>query len=325
MKKILLSFFLLLMIFQMNLMAQAKQPNLMVVPSDLYCTKHYYTLKFDNQGINEVMPDYDKALRSDENLRQVISKINEMIIDRGYTRDKIKSLEATLKKLKKNSAIINAATSKTSGAAVMESPLDIIKRSAKPDIVLDIYFSVKRNGPRRYVSFSLQGLDAYNSSVVASVSGDGTPVIDNSITTGVLLEEAVLQHLDNFMDQIQSYFDEMFEKGRMIKLHLKVWESSPVDLEEEYTVDGESKELNEIIDDWFFKNTVKGRYDIDDGSENMMEISARIPLYDDKNRPQDANRYSRKLVKFLKKAPFNLTIKKIPQGLGETWLFIGEK
>jgi hypothetical protein len=127
-----------------------------------------------------------------------------MIIDRGYTREKIKSLEATLKKLKKNSAIINAVTSKTSGAEVMESPLDIIKRSAKPDIILDIFFSTKRSGPRRYVSFSLQGLDAYNSSVVASVSGDGTPVIDNSITTGALLEEAVLKHLDNFMDQIQT-------------------------------------------------------------------------------------------------------------------------
>jgi hypothetical protein len=117
----------------------------------------------------------------------------------------------------------------------------------------------------------------------------------------------------------------MFEKGRMVKYHIKVWDSSPVDLEEEYTIDGESKELNEIIDDWFFGNTVKGRYDIDDSSENMMEISARIPLYDAKNRPQDASRYSRQLIKYLKKPPFNLIVKKIPQGLGETWLFIGEK
>ena len=325
MRKQLLLIILLSFVFYLSLFGQAKQPNLMVVPSDLYCTKHLYTMKFDNQGITEVLPDYEKALRSDENLRQVITKINEMIIERGYTRDKIKDLEATLKKLKKNEAIINAASSKTSGSAVMETALDIIKRTAKPDIVLDIYFSVKRKGPRRYVNFSLQGIDAYNSSVVASVSGDGTPVIDNSITTGVLLEEAVLKHLDNFMDQIQTYFDEMFKKGRMIKLHVKVWESSPVDLEEEYDYDGESKELNEIIDDWFYKNTVGGRYDIDDSSENMMERSARIPMYDNKKRPQDANRYSRKLVKFLKKAPFNLIVKKIPQGLDETWLFIGEK
>ncbi len=325
MKKVLLIFLFITISLPVFLLSQAKQPNLMVIPSDLYCNKHNYTVKFDNQGVLQVVPDYDKAFKNDENLRQVIAKINEMIIDRGYTRDKIKSLEATLKKLQKNTAMTNALSSKSSGSLVRESALDLIKRSAKPDIILDIFFSVKRNGPRKYVSFSLEGIDAYNSSVVASVSGDGEPVIDNSITVGKLLEEAVLHHLDNFLDQIQTYFDEMFDKGRMVKIHIKVWDSSPVDLEEEYTFDGEEKELNEIIDDWFVDNSVKGRYDIDDSSENFMEISARIPLYDDKNRAQDANRYARKLIKFLKKPPFNLTVKKIPQGLGEVWLIIGEK
>jgi len=305
--------------------SQAKQPNLMVIPSDLYCNKHYYTVQFENQGMTQKLPDYGKAFANDENLKQVVSKINEMIIDRGYTRDKIKSLENTLKKIQTDQAIINAATSKSSGAKVSETALDRVKRSAKPDIILDIYFDVKRQGPRKYISFNLQGIDAYNSSVVASVSGDGTPALNNSITTGALIEEAVLSHLDNFLDQIQSYFDEMFEMGRMAKFHIHVWDTSPVDMEEEYTYDGEDLELNEILDDWFADNAVGGRYDIEDGSETFMTVAARIPLFDERDRAMDANRYARKITKFLKAAPFELVIKRVPQGLGETWLFIGEK
>jgi hypothetical protein len=324
MRKYVLTLMLLNMI-AVGLFSQAKQPNLMVIPSDLYCNKHYYTMSFDNQGMTETLPDYQKALSSDENLKQVISKINEMIIDRGYTRDKIKSLENTLKKLKTDQAIINAASSKSSGALVSETPLDQVKRSAKPDIILDIYFDVKRQGPRQYISFNLQGIDAYNSSVIASVSGDGTPALNSSITTGALIEEAILSHLDNFLDQVQSYFEEMFEMGRTAKFHIHVWDSSPVDLEEYYDYNGEELELNEILDDWFADNAVAGRYDIEDGSETFMTVSARIPLFDDRNRAMDANRYARQITKFLKMAPFNLEIKRVPQGLGETWLFIGEK
>ena len=45
-------------------MAQAKKPRLMVVPSDIWCKEHGYVMKFNNQGTEEVIPDYNKAVSS---------------------------------------------------------------------------------------------------------------------------------------------------------------------------------------------------------------------------------------------------------------------
>ena len=39
-------------------MGQAKKPTLMVVPSDAWCKEHRYEQAFDNQGTQEMLPDY---------------------------------------------------------------------------------------------------------------------------------------------------------------------------------------------------------------------------------------------------------------------------
>jgi len=320
MRKIIISAILILMASQM-LRAQAKQPKLMVMPADIYCNRLGYTYEFDNQGRAETVSDYENLFKNDENSRQVISKINEMILDRGYT--KLALLESTLKGLKQRGAEENALRSKGSDAGLKQSPVDIIKSVAKADIIIDVDFSIKKMGPKKYIHFNLQAYDAYSNQPVGNASGDGAPGF--SITPGALIEEAVLSHIDNFLDQLQKHFDEMFIQGRKCVFEIKVWQDADDDLESEYTVDGEELELGEIIDDWFAKNSVKGRYDNIDGSENFMKIEARIPLYDEKNRPQDAKRYIRKLRKYLKGAPFNLRMKTYNRGLGEAWLIIGGK
>jgi hypothetical protein len=52
-------------------------------------------------------------------------------------------------------------SSKSSGAALAESPLDILKRTAKADIIMQLTYTVNTQGPKKYITFILQGLDAY--------------------------------------------------------------------------------------------------------------------------------------------------------------------
>jgi len=301
--------------------AQAKQPKLMVLPADIYCNRYGYTYEFDNQGRIETVSDYENLLKNDENVRQVISKINEMILDRGYTE--LALLESTLRGIKQRSAEENAMRSKDNDAPIKESPVDIIKNTAKADIIIDIDFDIKKSGAKKYIHFNLQGFDAYSNQPVGSVSGDGPP--GYSATVGALIEEAVLSHLSNFLDQLQNHFTEMFDIGRKCVFQVKVWGDADVDLESEFTYGGETLELGEFIDDWFADNTVKGRYNLEDSSENFVRLSARIPLYDSKNRAQDAKKYLRELRSYLGQPPFNLTMKVYNRGLGEAWLIIGGK
>ncbi len=320
MKKTILTILLALVANQM-IWSQAKQPKLMVMPADIYCERLGFTYEFDDQGRAVTVSDYENLFKNDEQSRQVISKINEMILARGYT--KIALLEAELKGLKQRGAEENAMRSKQSDAGLKESPIDVIKSRAKADIIIDVDFSIKKMGAKKYIHFNLQAYDAYSNQPVGSVSGDGAP--GYSITPGALIEEAVLSHLDNFLDQLQKHFDIMFEQGRECVFEVKVWEDSDEDLESEYTKDGEELELSEFIDDWFAANSVKARYEVVDGSENFIRIVARIPLFDSKNRPQDAKKFIRKLRKYLKSPPFNLSMKSYKRGLGEAWLIIGGK
>lgn len=300
--------------------SQAKKPTLMVVPSDAYCAQRGYTMVFDNQGIETVVPDYQKALREDSDLRLVIVKLGEMMTDRGFP---LKVLEAELKSLQNTNAEINMMQS-SSGAAVAESPIDLLKRTAKADIILDLDFTMHQQGPRKYITFILQGLDAYTNKQVAAASGTGEPSV--SAIPQALLEEAVLSHIENFNGQLQDHFNDMFANGREVKIRIQVWDSSPVDLEEEYDINGESLYLEEVIDDWFADNTVEGRFSFSDGSENFMLLEqVRIPLYDERDRAMDTRRYLRDLRKYLGGEPFNLPVDIYTRGLGEAWLTIGEK
>jgi hypothetical protein len=141
-----------------------------------------------------------------------------------------------------------------------------------------------------------------------------------------LLEEAVLAHIDDFNSRLQVHFDDLFANGREIVFQARAFDSSPVDLEEEYTYNKEKLELGEIIEDWVSKNTVQGRFSTSGYTQNVIRFDqVRIPLYDDRGRANDTRRWIRDLRNMLNGSPFNLESKIFTRGLGEVWLIIGEK
>lgn len=295
--------------------SQAKKPTIMVVPSDNWCVKNNYMTVFDNMGSKVKVPDYRTALQENSELLLVISKINELMSDRGFP---LKNLESSLKSLQNQSAEDAMLTSK-SGADANESPIDKLKKVAKSDIIMQLTWTINQTGPKKSVTFNLQGLDAYTDKQVAGASGTGQPSFSAELP--VLLEEAVLAHLDNFNVQLQKHFDDLFANGREVSLRIMTFSSFNGDLESEY----DGKELSEIIEDWVSENTVKGRFSTTDATENTMLFEqVRIPLYDANNRAVDTRGWARDLQKMLKDK-YKIDAKLMTRGLGQAQLVIGEK
>ncbi|BDX37230.1 hypothetical protein CYCD_05850 [Tenuifilaceae bacterium CYCD] len=319
MKRILLSsIFLLAALVSFG---QAKKPIIMIVPSDQYCISRNYKMTFQNQGMTQTLPDYKTALQTDPDLRMVITKMGQIMADRGFP---LKDLEQELKNLEQERAESSMLTSSSSGSEMSESPIDALKRVAKADIIMDLDFEIKRQGPQKYITFTLKGLDAYTAKQVSGAAGAGKP--STAASPELLLEEAVLSYMDGFNAGLQRHFDDMFANGREVKVQIKVWSNWGQNLESEFGDD--SKELTTIIEDWFADNCVNSRYNLSDASENFMKLEqVRIPTMrtDEKGRPRavDTRSFISDLRKYLN--GMGVPSKLYLRGLGEAWLILGEK
>ena len=312
MKRILIS--ILLSCFALSAFSQAKKPTIMVVPSDIYCIQNGYVQSFNNAGSVENLPDYKKAIQTDVQLQTVITTIGQMMADRGFP---LKLLEQELKSLSQEEAEDALLTSK-SGADLEESPVDRLKRVAKSDIIMQVTWYVNRTGPRYSLTFNIQGIDAYTNKQIAACQGTGEPTFSAELP--ILLQEAVSNNLDAFNNQLQNHFDDMFTNGREITLKMKRWEDSEYDFESD--LDGD--ELGFIIEDWVADNTLNGRFNLTDATDNMMFFEqVRIPLFDDKGRALDARGWARNLIRYLNSlgVPSKLSLK----GLGQATIIIGGK
>lgn len=297
------------------MLGQAKRPTIMVVPSDNWCLNNGYITEWDNQGTKEKIPDYKRALQENSDLKLVIVKIGELMADRGFT---LKVLEQTLKSIQSESAEDALLTSK-SGAEVSESPIDKLKKTAKSDINIQITWTINQTGPKKSITFIMEGLDCYTDKQIAGASGTGPSSFAAELP--VLLEEAVLSKLDNFNAQLQSHFDDLLANGREISLRIKMFSNSTTDLETEYN----GEELSSIIEKWLSQNTVQGRFNTTDATANMMFFEqVRIPLFDANNRSMDARGWAGDLRKMLKER-LTLTSKLMTRGLGQASIVIGDK
>lgn len=300
--------------------SQAKKPTIMVVPSDNWCIKNGYTQMYDEMGTLKTLPDYKMAIQNETDLLMTISKINTMMADRGFP---LVNLESALRNIEQESAEIAMLSSK-SGGGIAESPIDVLQRTANADIVIQLTYVVNQNGPQRSVTFMLQGLDAYTNKQIAGAQGTGESSF--ATETPILLEEAVLAHIDDFNSRLQEHFNDLFENGREIVFQTRIWDTSIIDFEEEFNYKGETLEMGEIIEDWVYDNTVQGRYSTSNYTENVIRFDqVRIPLYDDRGRPNDTRRWMRDLRSMIAGSPFNQECKIYTRGLGEVWLIVGEK
>ena len=316
--KYLLSLIALMLLIPVGASAQAKKPTIMIFPHDVWMTDHNYMDEITVQGRKKRVPRYEDAFQTDRDINNVVAKIGEMMTERGMN---LESLAEMTRSIDENSAIDEFVESSTSGASMAESAYDRIMNTAKSDIRVYVDWKINQTGPRRSVTYTLTGRDAYTGEQIANASGTGHPSI--AAETAVLLEEAVLENMDQFVSQLQAHFDDLLANGREISVSVRLFDNgSGLSFEDEY--DGD--ELSQIIDDWMNENTVQHRYSLKSSSATRLEFNqVRIPLYDERGRAMDAKRFVNQLRKFLKAQPYGIVSKDNTRGLGHGIIILGEK
>lgn len=303
-------------VISVAMFGQAKKPSLMVVPSDLWCNANGYMVIEDSMGEQIPVPDYRKALISNQYLLPVISKINGLMADRGFP---LKNLETEVKSLNTNSAE-EAAISAKDGSGVRTNALAQLRQRSRADIILQLSWSINETGPKRSVTYTLQGLDSYTNKEIATSTGTGEPSF--TVEIPILLEEAVNQHMDEFCERLQNHFDDLLTNGREISMNVRVFDNDQdADLETEF----DGTELREIIDNWVYDNTVNHRFSlVDDTEVNMNYDEVRIPIYDARGRAMAAVNFGRDLAKYLKDT-YSITAKIDNAGLGLVNVYLFNK
>lgn len=289
-----------------------KKPTLMILPSDNWCTQRYFTMEFENQGEMERMPNYKQAFQEDIELSPVISKVGELLTNLGYS---LKDAEMELKNISTRTAEDNVTFSKSSGAQLTESPLDVLKRKAKADIIIQIGWVVNSST----LSFTLEAFDAYTSKRIATSTATESRT-GNAIP--LQLQTAVQKHIKPFDKQLDVFYSNMKSNGREIILTIRTWDNWDGDLESEFG----NEELLEHIQQWLTKNTIRQQYNLSDASENFAQFEqVMIPLKNENGVAMDARSFTRGLQKYLNAAPFDIPSKLMMRGLGEAILVLGEK
>ncbi|MBO4802040.1 MAG: hypothetical protein J5545_09285 [Bacteroidaceae bacterium] len=256
---------------------QAKRPTLMVVPADSWCREHGFMTNTEPPHA-----DYVRALTSDEDLLPVVAKIGELMAEQDFP---LKDLGQQLR----------------SG--------DSLLQRAQADIFLEVAWKLNKIGPKKSVTYTLRGLDAYTSKQVATASGTGKPSFAAELP--VLLQEAVIEQMDAFQEQLLQHFEDLFENGREVRIAVEIASDADFTFDSEF--DGDP--LTDLLDDWMAQNAVGGRYSLSDAKErSLLFEQVRIPMIADNGMAVDARRFATQLRRDLQ--PLGLKARVTAEGLG---------
>ena len=293
-----------------------KRPTIMILPSDNWCEMRYFMTTYDNQGTKVKTPDYQLAFQQDTEIGPVISKIGGLLTALDYS---IKDAEQEIKKINLKTAEENVTFSKSSGASLVESPLDVLKRRIKSDVLIQISWQMNKEASGRSVTFNIEAFDTYTSKRIASSTGTTSTSFE---PVPVILEQAVKERIAEFDTLMVKWYADQQTLGREIVLTIRCWDNWENDLETEY----EGEELTDCVQDWLKSHCVGGNYNLSDGTESFAQFEqVRIPLLDERGNALDARGFATQLRKHLNKPPYNITAKVMQRGLGEAILVLGEK
>ena len=300
----------ILFFVHIEIFAQAKKPKLMVMPEYDWCIEQGYFTEFDNQGRKVKIPDYDEAFTTNAELRNAVATIQSIMADRGFPLE-------DMRRSGRNVSTRNARrTARTRTAS--ENPVDVLLREAKPDIVLDLSWTVYRNGPVRNIAFILNGVDAYSNKAIAPVEGNEVKSSDADINS--LVRASIINQMDAFCSKLDAHFQGILDNGREISFSIEIEEDA---LPDYFDTRFGGKALNRIVRDWVADNTVNRNFSVSSSSEDYMDFDqVRINLYDNNGlNALDAMTWSDGLVDMLENT-CKLRTKVDEVGLGRVEIMI---
>jgi hypothetical protein len=318
---ILLLFFSFTVLQPQQIFAQnAVKPTIMVLPSRDWMVENRYARIEVVDGVTETIMDYESALLNYPDLNAALEKISAEFKKSGFNTENLLQVLDGLK----TDAIEETRRTSKSGSKIRVNDIDEIRKRAKTDIEVYLYWKIVPLGPKKRVSdFRILAVDAWTSNNIGfGPSGSGDWVLSQEVSNADLLREAVLSQMDGFKASLQSTFEDMFVNGRELKLSIRTWEDAPFDLESDQFGDDE---LSVLIKNYVRKNSFQGRFSAPTLSETRMEFkSVRIPTMVNGERI-DGEDWARGLKKYLEQELKVKPVKVDPVGVGHVILILGGK
>jgi len=288
-------------------------PHILIVPDYIYCKNHGFVKQFDNMGVMEEIPDYERALVEDATLHSALTQIAQLITDRN-SDIVIKDLYECI-----NLAKTDAAFSAANGGDVSESIEEAIIRNSNSDIIIKVNFDLLKTGPKYAVSYTIRGTDAYTGRTFAPLEGVGPE--STSSNPVLLLREAIYGFMDSYLNKMLRFYESMVRQGRMIAFDIKITNSSSHRMSSRF---GEIM-LSEFIDDFLYDNSVDGGglEQMKGGDTFMQYQGIYIPLtatVRGRERRQGAKDVAQRLVNHLSEINVQADYKVV--GLGKVNVFI---
>lgn len=226
--------------------------------------------------------DIREFIENDPNIRIVLSKIKEAFDNRGYTTV---DFETKLKAQNTNNAM--------AGGAQKDIKTMIIQGSGA-DIYVEVEYQVeKSNGTS--VKTLMKACDVSTGAALASKDAFSGKFYTEDI--GRLAGVAVEKVADDFLNVIQTKFDDIVVNGRSIIVDFTVDGASTITLQQE--INGE--ELADLLTDWIAEHAYQNNYHIQGTTElEMIFDDVRIPLKDNSGRNYNIQQFDRELRQYLR-------------------------
>ncbi len=301
----------------MSVFGQATKPKLMIVPAEKWMVAHNYVDIVEKaDGTTKKVPNYYKAFTTDQDLSKFIGAMEAFMTEQNY---EVVNLESAVADMDKQDAITDMDTD----ADAQLDPLDALLGAVECDITVKLNYEIKKDGGEKFIEMEVGAYDAYNNKPVSTGHiGSGTPAAGSLQWTNQI-KEGVSNFKDQFISNIDQYFQRLFENGRQIIIRCNRSESATATYSKLY--DDES--LATLIEDFITDNALKGNGNIDGAvTKNKANFRAQIPMtYTDKKgrtKAADAYWFGRKIASFITDTTGE-PCKVLPLGLGAVRITLG--
>lgn len=284
---------------------QQALPTLMVLPSDNLMKNSGALTTQTINGKSVVMRDYNKFFTSNKDNKAIISVIQNAFVQVNYP---IQDLEQTLKQLE------------TQEALDMVDGMEIDAKTmlltvAQPDMIIELdynsSFDMKKPvNEARTISYTLNVIDSYTSTVISSTSETGL----TGENTASILSAGLEKSAKKMTSEIQNAFSDILTRGRNVTVRIAVGAGCDFSLNDDSIVD---EPYSDWIVDYIKTHTVKGAYKMQRNTDKELYfVNCRIPLLNEDGTQYGVYDWARDMSKSIRK---NLGVKATnkSQGLGE--------
>lgn len=250
------------------------QPKIMVVP-------------FVKEG-----EDIRTVLEEDADKRIVLTKVKEAFDSRGFTTVDF------LAKLKAGSVQSGMADEHQSDLKSM------IIASSGADIYVDTEMIINRSGSGNAVKVIITAYDISTGGSLSNKVGDSGKFYTDDF--GRLGSKAIESCADDFLNVMQTKFNDMVRNGKSLNLTIGFDEGSQYNMNSE--IGDEMLTLGDLIEMWLEENAYQGNFHVQGTTATKMIVDdVRIPLKDERGNNYTVAAFGREFVKFARKYGLKIT------------------